>query len=149
MSTSHATWPSLSRLSSAEMSRLSSITLRASGIARRHTEKAGAPLSWTSERVDTLFVGEGVRKAAAHERQPQRAERAMYKKRAEAFFLSLIARCRSLRIALGKPPTLSSLADERRVGSLLRSTAARDPVRATTTAAGSERDARAASQYSA
>jgi hypothetical protein len=34
----------------------------------------------------------------------------------------------------GKPPTLSSLADEKRVASLLRSTAARDPVRATTTA---------------
>jgi hypothetical protein len=44
----------------------------------------------------------------------------------------------------GKPPTLSSLADEKRVGSLLRSAAARDPVRATTTAAGSERDVRAA-----
>ena len=28
----------------------------------------------------------------------------------------------------GKPPTLSSLADEKRAGSLLRSTAARDPV---------------------
>jgi hypothetical protein len=28
----------------------------------------------------------------------------------------------------GKPPTLSSLADEERVGSLLRSTAARDPL---------------------
>jgi len=41
-----------------------------------------------------------------------------------------------------KPPTLSSLADEKRVGSLLRSTAARDPVRVTTTAADSERDAR-------
>jgi hypothetical protein len=37
------------------------------------------------------------------------------------------ARCRSLRIAPEKPPTLSSLADEKRVGSLLRSTAARDP----------------------
>jgi hypothetical protein len=39
---------------------------------------------------------------------------------------------------------LSSLADEKDVGSLLRSTAARDPVRATTTAADSKRDARAA-----
>src|SRR5829696_6351657 len=36
-----------------------------------------------------------------------------------------------------KPPTLSSLTDEEHVGSLLRSTAARDPVRATTTAADS------------
>jgi len=61
----------------------------------------------------------------------------------------LIARSRSLRIALGQPPTLSSLADEKRVSSLLRNTArrwgwcslrsrplfgtaARDPVRATT-----------------
>jgi hypothetical protein len=40
--------------------------------------QAGAPLSWTNERADTLFVCEGVRKAAAHERQPQRAERAMH-----------------------------------------------------------------------
>jgi hypothetical protein len=44
---------------------------------------------------------------------------------------------------IAKPPTLSSLADEKRVDSLLRSTAARDPVRATTTA-DSKRDARAA-----
>jgi hypothetical protein len=34
-----------------------------------------------------FFVCERVRKAAAHKRQPQRAERAMYKERAEAFFL--------------------------------------------------------------
>ena len=40
--------------------------------------KAGAPLSWTSERANTLFVCERVRKAAANKRQPQRAERAMY-----------------------------------------------------------------------
>jgi hypothetical protein len=39
--------------------------------------QAGAPLSWTSERADTLFVCERVRKAAACERQPPRAERAM------------------------------------------------------------------------
>jgi len=31
----------------------------------------------------------------------------------EMLFLCLIARCRSLRIAPGKPPTLSSLADEK------------------------------------
>jgi hypothetical protein len=67
--------------------------------------------------------------------------------RAEAFFplfdcsLPLADRAR-------KPPPLSSLADERRVGSLLRSTAARDPVRATTTAADSDRDARAARIHS-
>ena len=41
--------------------------------ARSH---AGAPLSWTIERADTSFVCERVRKAAAHKRQPQRAERA-------------------------------------------------------------------------
>jgi hypothetical protein len=29
-----------------------------SGIARRRTEQAGAPLSWTSERADTFFVCE-------------------------------------------------------------------------------------------
>jgi hypothetical protein len=73
----------------------------------------------------------------------------MHTGRAEAFFLCLIARYRSLRIALGKPPTLSSLADEKRVGSLLRSTAARDPVRATTTAADPQRDARAAQEHCA
>jgi hypothetical protein len=33
-----------------------------------------------------FFVCERVRKAAADERQPQRAERAMHKERAEAFF---------------------------------------------------------------
>jgi hypothetical protein len=43
-----------------------------------------------------------------------------------------------------KPPTLSSFADEKRVDSLLLSTAACDPGRATTTAAGTKRDARAA-----
>jgi hypothetical protein len=50
--------------------------LRVSGIARRRTEPG-----WRAavlERADTLFVCEGVRKAAAHERQPQRAERAMH-----------------------------------------------------------------------
>jgi hypothetical protein len=67
-------------------------------------------------------------------------------KRAEAFFplfdcsLPLADRAR-------KPPPLSSLADERRVGSLLRSTAARDPVRATTTAADSERAMREPLEY--
>jgi hypothetical protein len=48
--------------------------------------EAGAPLSWTIERADTSFVCERARKAAAHKRQPQRAERAMYTERAEAFF---------------------------------------------------------------
>ena len=36
--------------------------------------QAGALLSWTSERADTFFVCERVRKAAADRRQPQRAE---------------------------------------------------------------------------
>ena len=40
--------------------------------------QAGAPLSWTSEGADMLFVCERVRKAAANQRQPQRAERAIY-----------------------------------------------------------------------
>jgi hypothetical protein len=40
-----------------------------------------------SEGADRFFVCERVRKAAAHKRQPQRAERAMNKERAEAFFL--------------------------------------------------------------
>jgi len=39
--------------------------------------QAGAPLSWTRERADTFFVCERVRKAAAHKRQPQRAQRAI------------------------------------------------------------------------
>jgi hypothetical protein len=43
---------------------------RASEIARRRAVQAGAPLSWTSERMRA-------RKAAADERQPQRAERAI------------------------------------------------------------------------
>jgi hypothetical protein len=50
--------------------------------------QAGAALSWTSERADTLFVCERVRKAAAHERQPQRAERAMYKEGGDMLFSS-------------------------------------------------------------
>jgi hypothetical protein len=44
-------------------------------------------MSWTSERADTLFVRERVRKAAAHKRQPQRAQRARETEGAEAFFL--------------------------------------------------------------
>jgi hypothetical protein len=87
------------------MSRLFSITLRASGIARRRTEK----------------------------------------ERAEAFFP--LSDC-SLPLAAdraGRAPTLSSLSDEKHVGSLLRSTGPCAPVRATTTA-DCTRDARAASQ---
>ena len=48
--------------------------------------QAGAPLSWTSERADMLFVCERVRKAVAHKRRPLRAERAMHTEGAEAFF---------------------------------------------------------------
>jgi hypothetical protein len=47
-------------------------------IAPAVLSQAGAPLSWTIERADTFFVCERVRKAAALERQPQRAGRAMY-----------------------------------------------------------------------
>ena len=48
--------------------------------------QGGAPLSWTSERADTLFVCARVRKAAAHERQPQRAERAMQGERGDTHY---------------------------------------------------------------
>ena len=41
-----------------------------------HADQAGSPLSWTSER-------ERVRKAAAHKRQPQRAERAIQQQSSE------------------------------------------------------------------
>jgi hypothetical protein len=47
---------------------------------------AGAPLSWTIERAATSFGCERVRKAAASERQLQRAERAMSTERAGALF---------------------------------------------------------------
>ena len=56
-------------------------------IARRRAGQAGAPLSWTSEGADTLFVCERVRKAAANKRQPQRAQRARYTKRADTLFV--------------------------------------------------------------
>ena len=49
----------------------------ASGLRAAVLSEAGAPVSWTSERADTLFVCEQVRKAAATKRQPQRSERAM------------------------------------------------------------------------
>ena len=70
----------------------------------------------------------------------------MDKERAEAFFPLFDCSLPLAADRAGKPSTLSSLADQKRVGSLLRSTAPRDPVRATTTAADSTRDARAASQ---
>ena len=60
--------------------------LRASGIARRRAEPAWRAAAWTSERADTLFVCEREWKAAAIERQPQRAERALHAKAAEASF---------------------------------------------------------------
>jgi hypothetical protein len=68
----------------------------------------------------------------------------MYTERAEAFFALLDC---SLPLAADRarqPPTLSSLADEKRVDSLLRSTAARDPVRARRRRRIKARDARAA-----
>ena len=69
----------------------------------------------------------------------------MAKERAKGFFP--LSDC-SLPLAAdpaGKAPTLSSLPDEKCVGSLLRSTAPRAPVRART-AADSTRDAPAAFQ---
>ena len=64
--------------------------------------------------------------------------RAVARRRSERrrSFLSLICSLPLAADRAGRPPTLSSLADEQRVDSLLSSTAARDPVRATTTAAG-------------
>jgi hypothetical protein len=128
------------------MSRLFSVTLRASGIARPSTERGWRAAVLDERTSRHAFRLRGARKAAAKERQPPRAERAMDRERAEAFFPLSNG---SLPLALdraGNPPTLSSLANRKRVGSLLRSTAPRDPVRATTTAADSTRDARAASQ---
>jgi hypothetical protein len=97
------------------MSRLFSITMRASGIARRRTEP-GWRAAVLDERTSRHALRlRGVRKAAAKERQPQRAERAVDKERAEAFFP--LSDC-SLPLAAdraGKPPTLSSLPDETRV----------------------------------
>jgi hypothetical protein len=57
MSTSHATWQSPSLSNRAEMGRLLSITLRASGIARRRTEEERAeaffPLRATTTAADS------------------------------------------------------------------------------------------------
>lgn len=70
----------------------------------------------------------------------------MDEERAEAFFPLFDCSLALAADRAGRPATLSSLADGKRVGSLLGSLALRDPVRATTTAADSTRDARAASQ---
>ncbi|MCE3276089.1 MAG: hypothetical protein K0R13_1944 [Propionibacteriaceae bacterium] len=69
--------------------------------------QAGAALSWTSERAC-----ERVRKAAAHERQPERAERAMGMEGDEVFFLGDRGRSRRLPSAMRErlhklPHTLS------------------------------------------
>jgi hypothetical protein len=56
----------------------------------------------------------------------------MHTERAEAFFPLFDCSLPLAADRAGQPPTLSSLPDKKRVGSLLRSTAARDPVRATT-----------------
>jgi hypothetical protein len=42
-------------------------------VSRRAARPDRAPLSWTSERADTLFVGERARKPAASMRDPRRA----------------------------------------------------------------------------
>ena len=47
--------------------------------------QAGAPLSWTSERADTSFVCERVRKAAASRRQPQERSENMHSVRRTSF----------------------------------------------------------------
>ena len=73
----------------------------------------------------------------------------MYEEGAEAFFPHWIARSRSLRISPGGRLLCRRSPTKKRVGSLLLSTAARDPVRATTTAADSQRDARAAGKGAA
>jgi hypothetical protein len=44
---------------------------------KRDPRQDCAALSWTSERADTLFVCERVRKAAAYKRNPARAKRAI------------------------------------------------------------------------
>ena len=61
--------------------------LRTSKIARRRTDQAGAPQSWTIERAGTPFGCERARKAAATRRQPQRAERAMDRSERRSSFL--------------------------------------------------------------
>ena len=56
----------------------------AASVGKSHAavlSQAGAPLSWTSERANTLFRCKRMRTAAASNRQPQRAERAMCKER--------------------------------------------------------------------
>jgi hypothetical protein len=62
--------------------------------------QAGAPLSWTSERAC-----ERVRKAAANERQPQRAERAMHFERADALLVCERRRSRRIPSAMRERPT--------------------------------------------
>jgi hypothetical protein len=64
--------------------------------------QAGAPLTWTIERADMLFVCEGVRKAVASERQPQRAERAMYTEGARRSFLCERRRSRRVPRAIAR-----------------------------------------------
>jgi hypothetical protein len=68
--------------------------------------EAGAPLSWTSERADTHFVCEASEEGSGYQ-APDSASGASNPKRSQRrrSFLCLIARYRSLRIALGKPPT--------------------------------------------
>jgi hypothetical protein len=62
--------------------------------------QAGAPLSWTSERADTFFVCERVRKAAATKRQPRERSEQCTQKRAEASFLCERRRRRRIHSAM-------------------------------------------------
>jgi hypothetical protein len=58
--------------------RVLAMTEWADSRARSAPSKAGAPLSWTIVRADMLFVCERSEEGSGQERQPQRAERAMY-----------------------------------------------------------------------
>jgi hypothetical protein len=103
--------------------------MRASEIARRRAEPG-----WRVAVLDEQASGHAY--LAASERGRQRPTSAGLSERSEQCARSgrrcfALVDC-SLPLAAdcaGKPPTLSSLADENRVDSLLRSTAARDPVR--------------------
>src|SRR5215217_9138952 len=90
----------------------------------------------TSPRAERAIRTERDARAAEESSCERRESRAGARRRRERRCFSSV--CCSLPLAADrarKPPTLSSLTDEEHVGSLLRSTAARGPVRATTTAA--------------
>jgi hypothetical protein len=107
-------------------------------IARRRLRQAGAPLSWTSERADTHFVCEASEEGSG-EQAPDSASGASNPKRRERRRSSLFDCSLPLAADRARGAAYFVVApDEEHVGSLLRSTAARDPVRATTKARGSE-----------